>query len=97
MELWIRSQDNWEMDIVPRLIKVNEIALDYCGENDGYYISINNGIEVGYYHTNKRAIEVLDEIQEYLERECRKEEIDFEMNGVQHSSMRYAIYEMPKE
>lgn len=64
MELWIRSQENYEADITPRLIKVNNLALDYEGENDSYYIVVNEGIEIAYYHSEKRALEVLDEIQE---------------------------------
>ena len=65
MELWIRSQDNYEANINKRLIKANDIALDYCGENDGYYILTNN-IEVAYYHSEERALEVLDEIQKVI-------------------------------
>lgn len=94
MELWIRSQNR------ESLVKVNNVFIYYEFEKQ-YVIQSQDNINISYrlgkYKTKKRAIEVLDEIQEYLERECRKEEIDFEMNGVQHSSMRYAIYEMPKE
>lgn len=66
MELWIKSQKNYEADIVPRLIKVNDIWLDYCGENDSYYILANNGIEIGYYQSEKRALEVLDDIERFI-------------------------------
>lgn len=61
MELWVRSQKgNYGYE---RLIKANDIALEYA-DGDAYCIVVNNGVEVAYYHSEKRALEVLDEIQE---------------------------------
>lgn len=107
MELWIRSQKNTEADIVPALVKANEIYLDYCGENDSYYISVNDGKEIGYYQSKKRALEVLDEIQKLLEpkfilqtKEIRKPITEFmykieEMKDIKELST--YVYEMPEE
>ena len=94
MELWIRSQDK------TGLVKANNICKIKTNKDYVDIVSIKDKdtkYYLGRYKVEERALEILDEIQEYLERECRKEEIDFEMNGVQHSSRRYAIYEMPKE
>ena len=60
MELWVRSQDKG------MLIKVNEIYIDRnfdeIVKKYVYDIRINDFI-VGNYETEKRALEVLDEIQ----------------------------------
>lgn len=85
MKLWIRSQGNYEANITPRLIKANDISLDYCGENDSYYILVNNGIEVAYYNSEKRALEVLNEIERYL----------VIINGKYNND--FYVYKMPKE
>lgn len=95
MELWIRSQKNYEASITPRLIKANDISLDYYGENDSYYILVNN-IEFAYYHTEKRALEILDEIQNKIENTIH---IPSDINDVskQVYTPPFMIYEMPEE
>ena len=68
MELWIRSQDKIN------LVKVRQISVNYQDnkqiianympelyENSGEYYEI-----LGTYKTKERAIEVLDEIQNYI-------------------------------
>lgn len=106
MDLWIRSQGNYEVDITPRLIKANDIFLDYCGENDSYYILVNNGIEVAYYSSEKKALEVLTEIQNILnlknmykyDRELvlkSWENVDEEQVKIVRQQM--SVYEMPNE
>ena len=63
MELWIRSQKNEKLR--QGLFKVNEIELgDY--DNDMNCLVINNLYCVGIYKTKERALEVLDEIQNYI-------------------------------
>ena len=84
MDLWIRSQKNNAVDFNQSLIKTDKIYLDYCGENDGYFISVNEGIEVAYYNTEKRALEVLDEIQDL-------------MRTLTDSDLKIIQYEMPEE
>lgn len=68
MELWIRSQDKMN------LVKIRQISLNYGNnkqiianyipetyENSGEYYEL-----LGTYETKGRAIEVLDEIQNYI-------------------------------
>ena len=113
MDLWVRSQKNDAVGITPRLIKAKSIMLDYEGENDNYYILVND-IEVGYYHSEKKALEVLDEIQKMLLpimvfENCTPDEkiismlsdrkIDFVMSaqGGKVTTPSSNVYEMPKE
>lgn len=57
MELWIRSQDK------KMLIKNDALAV----EPSGQYEVITNGFNIlGKYQSEKRALEVLDEIQTYI-------------------------------
>lgn len=57
MELWIRSQDKWELH------KVEHIRI----EMEESYFNIMTGINlVGTYKTKERALEVLDDIQNKL-------------------------------
>lgn len=65
MELWIRNQD--KMD----LFKINRLKIREHTFEDGkkeYFILNNNSISdvVGVYKTKERAIEVLDEIQNFM-------------------------------
>lgn len=68
MNLWVRSQDKMN------LVKIRQISLDYQNnkqiianyvpdffENSGAYYEL-----LGTYKTKERAIEVLDEIQNYI-------------------------------
>lgn len=68
MNLWIRSQDKMN------LVKIRQISLNYQNnkqiianyipelyENSGEYYEL-----LGTYKTKERAIEVLDEIQNYI-------------------------------
>lgn len=85
MELWIRSKDKMN------LVKVRQISVNYWDnkqiianytpelyENSGEYYEI-----LGEYKTKERAIEVLDEIQNYIL-----------LPNTDNSAY---IYEMPKE
>lgn len=95
MELWIRSQKEGYVD--DRLIKVNDIALEY-GDDETYYIVVNNGVEVAYYHSEKRALEVLDEIQNILDKRKNFDEMaKYIDNGTQIIEFSTAVYEMPQE
>lgn len=79
MELWIRSQDR------RKLLKINNIgvAKEYNDEK-GYIRTIVAKLtfELGLYSTEERALEVLDEIQSFVDRNK-----DYPVNA----------YEMPKE
>ena len=73
MELWIRSQDKENL-IQPNYINIGG------NKTDKYFIWGHN-VLLGKYKSKKRALEVLDEIQEFLE----------------HLDYGFEIYEMPKE
>ena len=85
MELWIRSQDK------RRLIKITQI--EYT--NSGYYgakdkqwsILCQDEIWIGSYKTEERTLEILDDIQEFLEQK------DYEGNRYYEDN----VYNMPKE
>lgn len=85
MELWIRSQDKMN------LVKVRQISVNYQDnkqiianyipelyENSGEYYEI-----LGTYKTKERAIEILDEIQQYIL-----------LPNIDNSTY---VYQMPKE
>lgn len=83
MELWIRSQDKKE------IIKANEISIDSeiidCKETGKCFVCVND-YGFGTYKSEKRALEVLDEIQQLTTEYYQS--IDYKI---------VPIYEMPKE
>lgn len=91
MELWIRSQDK------KQLLKVNDglfIANGFTDTDDSF-IGIKNVGHVGRYKTEKRALEILDEIQDELISSDfmpieKKEEVVLTCGSAR-------IYEMPEE
>ena len=91
MELWIRSQDK------RTLLKANRIDVDdtdiICWDND-YRCSETY---MGKYKTQKRALEVLDEIHENIEK-IGKDEIITDENGIMSGIKHFGkVYEMPEE
>lgn len=60
MNLWVRSQDKRILQ------KVDNIFLDANYENKRISTYDGDNIELGTYKTKERAIEVLDEIQNYI-------------------------------
>ena len=89
MELWIRSQGKM------KLVKVN-----YCyirEWQDHFAIEVetfDSALIVGEYKTKERALEVLDEIQQFINNEgCH-----FINHDAQSISLNtYKVYEMPEE
>lgn len=79
MELWIRSQ-NKEL-----LVKVSDLyvvkGVECKNLEDGYDIE-NGDFRFGRYRTKERALEVLDEIEKYINSDIM---------------MNLDVYEMPKE
>ena len=92
MELWIRSQNRLQ------LVKVNYCYImeqtDYCcivGE------TIDSGPLIGRYKTKERALEVLDEIEEHIQKQGQSYILTDE-KGLPAGLRNYGnIYEMPKE
>ena len=76
MELWIRSQDK------KRLTKATDIRIGYLN-TIGWIIEDCD--ELGTYKTEKRALEVLDEIQCHL------------VNINDSRDSYFYVYEMPKK
>ncbi len=79
MELWIRSQDRDYLEKVEKIY--------FWKVSHGQYAIEGNG-ELGRYKTEKRALEVLDEIQRLMKASL----IDKNLDGYG-----IVIYEMPKE
>lgn len=85
MELWIRSQDR------KSLKKVCDLSEHFGNAKYGVYEDV---LPLGYYETEERALEVLDEIQRYINGGCKR----FIDTGVYHTSKyEYRVYEMPLE
>lgn len=99
MELWIRSQDRHN------LLKIDRLDVDDCTiqANFKVYDDSYDYIIIGRYKTNKRALEVLDEIQNIIRAKYTfslKSERAFE--GVDGKQALYileqmGVYEMPEE
>ena len=60
MNLWVRSQDKRILQ------KVDNIFLDANYENKRISTYDGDNIELGTYKTKERAIEILNEIQNYI-------------------------------
>ena len=82
MELWIRNQNK------ERLIKANIVMLPPIEEVTAIYCYIDKDTNfwLGTYKTRERALEVIDEIQNYI---CPNGSINL-YDGTR-------VYEMPKE
>lgn len=93
MELWIRSQNKKELIPDPKL------GIDQC-ENRYYIVdryNFENAFILGEYKSKERALEVLDEIQEFIE-DKEKSNIEITSDGI-NQSITYPkiVYEMPEE
>lgn len=89
MDLWIRSQDRKNLD------KVEDLEV-YAGGNksNNHFFIKSCGNYLGEYETEKRALEVLDEIQKYIGDNFNQEEVS-QFLGL--NAKNRMIYEMPKE
>ena len=77
MNLWVRSQDKRILQ------KVDNIFLDANYEDKRISTYDGDNVELGTYKTKERALEVLDEIQEYMNFDIKLE-------------LENCIYEMPE-
>lgn len=95
MELWIRSQDKKSLRIVSNI----NIIL----ENGKWFICNYTGIaniKLGKYESEKRALEVLDEIQNKMKEIYILEHCKLPKNSCYEQSLAmtdFNIYEMPKK
>ena len=91
MELWIRSQDK------TTLIRSYEIYISEYGKGSYVIRAKKTSHILGAYKTMERALEVLDEIQEYLEK-MGKDEILTDKVGIINGIKHYGIvYQMPED
>jgi len=103
MDLWIRSQDK------KKLVKSGYLSLFLSDTTWFIYTDTTTGepFEIGKYKTEKRAIEVLDEIQKFMQPDfkCDGYETEIERGYYQQIKLHFSepnifhkrIYEMPKE
>ena len=87
MDLWIRSQDG------ERLTLCCDFRIYY--DNDAGMWAIDACDILGYYISKKRALEVLDGIQDFIKQPTQYESRISYMNGTDMFTRR--IYQMPKE
>lgn len=89
MELWIRSQDRESLLKVEKMFYFNTCSeMESTGRNvvlNKEWIGEKDCIELGEYKTKERTLEVLDEIQNFIEKK------DIEGNRYYEGK----IYEMP--
>lgn len=92
MELWIRSQNK------DKLFKINGVDITKMNDNS-YEITgyTTYDIYLGKYKTKERALEVLDEIQEHIEKQGENYLLT-DKNGIITGQKYYGfIYQMPEE
>ncbi len=84
MSLWIRTQDKTALIEAKylQIMQLTEDGFEIGEKTDDWHIIANSDPSVGHYKTKERALEVLDDIQRYL-----NSDITFNLN----------VYEMPKE
>lgn len=97
MELWIRSQDK------ERITKIDEVY--YSSDDYGHYVMCYKdqftGYKLGKYKSKERALEVLDEIQSFIENNYEADIPSCSGNLIANGRIvfktRRIVYEIPKE
>ena len=90
MGLWIRSQDRLT------LTKVSNLYIPMSRTEEIWCIK-ENELYLGFYKTKERALEVLDEIQDYIEKQGVRELITNDRGIIEGSKYYGKVYNMPKE
>ena len=93
MDLWIRSQDK------KKLVKSGYLTIFLSDTNWFIYSDTTTGepFEIGKYKTEERALEVLDEINEHIEKQGQTIAITNEKGIVDGLKYYGKTYVMPKE
>lgn len=90
MELWIRSQDKSCLVNIKAVIILNKEIRGYYNENPNWLL--------GKYDNEERALEILDEIQNFI---TRTDEISYVQNSlgieIQGTTEKGIVYNMPQE
>ena len=92
MDLWIRSQDRTRLIPKPNLYVVeSEAGITYIGDTMVGHI--------GEYATKERALEVLDEIHNFIENDGSEMTMINDNTKIEFTTttIRKKVYEMPKE
>lgn len=93
--MWVRSQDKWT------LIKVNQFVVQKVCDGDETAIKAFEGNEctiyLGEYNTEKRALEVLDEIQHAICYYKATEIMGLKMDGLSEDIINGFVYQMPEK
>lgn len=109
MELWIRSQDKEYLAKVDNIRIKHEYEQKKVNDNYGRTCAYINGkyrcsyiysdsTWLGEYATKERALEVLDEIQQYLNNNCEFIERKTHTSmGNYIDKIEFYVYEMPEE
>lgn len=96
MDLWIRSQNRMTL-LKFRRIDVQDGYI-VCYEDDGYD---NHLVYMGKYETENRALEILDEILNFIENNYESDIPSYSGNMIANGRIvlktRRVVYEMPKE
>jgi len=91
MNLWIRSQDG------KKISKINEDLIVVGNTIRKLYNDETSFMDLATYAKEERALEILNEIQKYIEKQGTNE-ILINDNGIPNGSIYYGkVYEMPKE
>lgn len=89
MELWIRSQDKETLKLA-EMLDIYDLS-----DNEGQCWAIEEcGTTIGYYKSKKRALEVLDEIEDLIMGKTLEKHINkFDT----YNSEKIKVYEMPEK
>lgn len=92
MDLWVRSQGKMELKCNPNLV-IEDFGQNYC-ITDRY--AWDRSIILGKYKSKERALEVLDEISNFIMNDCQ-EYITTNENEEEICCCYRNVYVMPEE
>lgn len=91
MELWIRSQDRMKLCNAKVFSLDNDQTGIFCNSCEDSYVF------AGKYKTKERALEVLDEIQYYIQNQGKTFAVPNKNGIIIDYKYCGSVYEMPKE
>lgn len=92
MELWVRSQDK------KRLISVTNLYIPISRNGEDFSIyTFDTDVMLGTYKTEERALEVLDEIQNFMRDYACAKKINILGGEINMIPKPILIYNMPKK
>jgi hypothetical protein len=103
MGIWIRSQGKRELICLKHLdtLFTEDAHFENFQGKEGFYYVVgfpgdNTHTKLGAYKTAERALEVLDEIQQYIADGCRGIK-EYDEDGGSSIPIPKRVYEMPQE